>query len=398
MGKDDTKGPVTPEEVRISLRQAMPISRSWAYFDHGAVAPLPAPTAQAISTWLEQACHDGDTRWLEWSQKVESLRSDLACLVHATSAEIALVPNTSTGISLVAEGLDWKPGDNVVVPSNEFPSNLLPWKNLKHRGVEIREVEVSATGELTAEMIMKVMDRRTKLVSVSWVGFSTGFRCDLHEICSAVHKLGALFFVDAIQGMGVFPLELDKIPIDFLAADGHKWMLGPEGAGMLFVRDKHLERLRMTIVGWGSVPNAGQFSASEVLWKKQASRFEAGSQNMSGMIGFGASVRLLLEHGAARPDSPLADSILDNVDDLVSRLERWGWTNSAHPDRRHRSGIVSWIPGTGDPQAVRLKLLEQKVVTSVRLGQLRASIHAYNNGDDLDRLFEALAEVAGRSN
>ncbi len=163
-------------------------------------------------------------------------------------------------ISLVAEGLDWQPGDNVVVPSNEFPSNLLPWKNLQGRGIDFREVKVNEQGEFSVESILEAMDSRTRLVSVSWVGFSTGYRCNLDEICEAVHRRGALFFVDAIQGMGVFPLDLSEIPIDFLAADGHKWMLGPEGAGMLFVREKHLERLRMTVVGWGSVPNAGQFS------------------------------------------------------------------------------------------------------------------------------------------
>ncbi len=395
MGKDDTNGHLTPEEVRLSLRQAMPISQSWAYFDHGAVAPLPLATHRAISSWLEQACYEGDTQWLQWSKKIESLRSDLARLLHASASEIALVPNTSTGISLVAEGLDWRPGDNVVVPSNEFPSNLLPWKNLQGRGIEFREVQVNEQGELSVESILEAMDSRTRLVSVSWVGFSTGYRCNLDEICEAVQRRGALFFVDAIQGMGVFPLDLSEIPIDFLAADGHKWMLGPEGAGMLFVREKHLERLRLTVVGWGSVPNAGQFSAQDVRWKNQASRFEAGSQNMVGMIGFGASVRLLLEHGADRADSPIAESILENVDYLSGRLRQLGYQPSTHPNRVHRSGIVSWKLGHHDPLMVRQKLLDRKVVTSVRLGQLRASIHAYNNRSDLDRLLEALAEATG---
>lgn len=397
MGRIPTSDSTVSAETRVSFRNRMPISRKWAYFDHAAVAPLPQNSCEAIQRWLEEATFEGDTRWLRWAGELESLRAAIARLVHSQPAEIALVPNTSTGISIVSEGLDWKPGDNVLFPSNEFPSNSLPWQHLRSRGVEVRTIRVNEHGAIDLSHLSSLIDSRTRLVAASWVGFSTGYRSDLNEIGEIVHRHGALFFVDGIQGAGVFPIELADSPVDFFAADGHKWLLGPEGAGFLYIMAEHLSKLRPILVGWGSVQNASEFKSVEyssaqtswqesLPWKAGSNRFEVGSMNMVGMIGLRASVELFLELGADRADSPVSAAIQENMELLREGLLRRGAVLGDAPSPENRSGILSFeIPGR-DPVEIRKVLMNRGVVTSVRNGKLRASTHAYNNQEDIDRL------------
>ena len=220
--------------------------------DHAAVAPLPAPARDAVLQWSREAAEVGDVAWPRWAERVEEVRRLCAALIGADEDEIAFVPNTTAGISLVAEGLPWRAGDNVVTLANEFPSNLYPWMNLGDRGVETRRVE-APQGRVEVDQILERCDARTRLISVSWVGYASGWRMDLAELVERAHQRGILVFLDAIQGLGVFPMDVRQTPVDFLAADGHKWMLGPEGAGIFYVRREHLQRLRPIGVGWNSV-------------------------------------------------------------------------------------------------------------------------------------------------
>ena len=218
-----------------SFRQQMPVAQRWAYFDHAAVAPLPERTRAAVTRWVDLAATEGDTVWPSWSNRVEQCRGLAARLIHAEPAEIALVHSTTEGITLVAEGYPWQPGDNVVTLDNEFPSNQYPWLNLASRGVETRRVP-AVDGRVDLDRLADACDARTRIVTVSWVGYASGYRVDLDQVAELAHRKGALLFVDAIQGLGVFPLDVQKTPIDFLAADGHKWLLGPEGAGLFYLR------------------------------------------------------------------------------------------------------------------------------------------------------------------
>jgi selenocysteine lyase/cysteine desulfurase len=214
------------ETTRQRLRAEMPVAERWAYFDHAAVAPISKPAAEAVRAWCDQALADGDTRWPEWSRRCEATRDAAARLVGAERDEIALVPNTTAGIGLVAEGLDWRSGDNVVTLADEFPSNAYPWLNLASRGVETRRVPTD-NGRLDLEALAAACDARTRIVSVSWIGFATGCRQDVERIVEIAHARGALMMLDAIQGLGAFPFDVRQTPVDFLAADGHKWM--PKG-------------------------------------------------------------------------------------------------------------------------------------------------------------------------
>ena len=181
------------------------------------------------------------------------LAATAAKMIGADADEIALVANTTAGISLVAEGFHWQPGDNVVTLADEFPSNVYPWFNLADREVETRRVPTDISGRLDLELLAEACDARTRMVTVSWIGFANGYRQDVARIAAIAHERGALLFLDAIQGFGAFPLDVNELGIDFLAADGHKWLLGPEGAGIAYIRREHLDRLRPIGPGWHSV-------------------------------------------------------------------------------------------------------------------------------------------------
>ena len=373
------------ETTRTRLREQMPVAKKWAYFDHAAVAPLTEPARRAMQTWLDQAAAEGDTVWLEWARQLKALRLASAELIGADTDEIALLPNTTTGINFVAEGLDWQPGDNVVTLDDEFPSNLYPWLHLERLGVETRLVPTNL-GHIELDQLANYCDQRTRVVSVSWVGYANGCRRDLDAIAEIAHRNGSLFFVDAIQGMGVFPLDVSQTPIDCLAADGHKWMLGPEGAGIAYIRRDCLPQLTPIGVGWQSVVHAGDYSRIDLDLKPTAARYEGGSQNMAGFIGLGASMQLLQELGVAN----IAEAILDITNLVVEEVTDLGAQVCSPRSDGAGSGIVSFeLPGA-DVKAVRNHCLQHGVALACRAGRLRVSAHAYNNRADVDRLIDAL--------
>ncbi|MEO1497773.1 MAG: aminotransferase class V-fold PLP-dependent enzyme [Planctomycetota bacterium] len=386
---------VLADEFRHELRGQMPVTAHWAYFDHAAVAPLSAPAASAMAFWAEQARDAGDTVWLSWAERVENTRRHAAALVGADGDEIALVNSTTHGINLVAEGVDWRPGDNVVVLADEFPSNLYPWMHQASRGVEARLISTDR-GLIDLDAFRDACDERTRVVSFSWVAYSSGVRrnidllCEIAKSCGANGGRGAWVFLDAIQGLGVFPLDVTQTPIDFFAADGHKWLLGPEGAGIAFIRRERLEDLRPVGIGWNSVVGSANFNRIEMQLKDNAARYEGGSANMAGQLALGASLEMLLGRTAE-----VAAAVLDITDYLCERLmergvEVFSLRGPTPCGADQRSGIVSaaW-PGM-EPAEVRRRLADAGVAISVRDERLRMSPHAYTIRDDVDRLIDAL--------
>ena len=368
----------------------MPITRKWAYFDHAAVGPLPQPTAEVIRRWCSEAAEEGDTVWPTWNRAVNAARSTAAELIQAQPDEIALVPNTTMGISLVAEGFPWKQGDNIVTLANEFPSNLYPWMHLADRGVETRRVEVDPSGRVDLDRLLAACDDRTRIVSCSWIGFASGFRIELAKFVDAVHERGAYFFLDAIQGFGVFPLNVEEIPIDFLAADGHKWMLGPEGAGIFYVRKQHLDLLRPLGIGWYSVVHCFDFSKVELNLKPAAARYEGGTMNAVGFMALDRSLQVLKQFGLGANHSSIADGVIDVTNYACERLLQIGAEVINLREPKHKSGIVSFRFANQDLPAVRDRCLAAGIVLSCRNGCLRISPHAYNNTNEIDQLIDCL--------
>jgi selenocysteine lyase/cysteine desulfurase len=366
----------------------MPSAGQWASFDHAAVAPLSGPAREAIVAWANDLAENGAANWPRWAEQVETTRRRAADLIGAGPDEVALVRSTTEGINFVAEGFPWRMGDNVVVPVDEFPSNLYPWMHLADRGVETRRVPVDG-GRVCLDALVAACDARTRMVAISWVGYASGWRNDLDALAEMAHERGALLFVDAIQGLGAFPLDVRRTPLDFLAADGHKWLLGPEGAGLFYLRREHLDRLRPVGVGWNSVVQTHDFSHIELAIKPNAGRYEGGTYNMAGFAALGASLELLARYPAA----DIAARILHVTDVICHRLSSLGAVVASCRDDGRASGIVAFdLPGQ-NPIAVRKRCRERRVLLSCRGGRLRVSPHAYCNDDDIERLVEALRAV-----
>jgi selenocysteine lyase/cysteine desulfurase len=370
-----------------SLRRAeFPVAGRWAYFDHAAVAPLPRRSVEALRVWADDQLHNGAVHWLDWEAKLRDLRAALATLIHAHPDEIAFVNSTTHGIGLIAEGFPWRAGDSVVTAAEEYPSNIYPWMNLASRGVSLRLVP-SRGGRVRIDDLAAAMDDSTRVLTISHVEFASGFRNDLDALSELCRSRGVALFVDAIQGLGPHVLDVSRTPIDFLAADGHKWLLGPEGAGFLYVRREWIERLRPIGVGWHSVVGSYNAPTPEFVLKPTAERWEGGSFAMPGLQAFAASVELLLEVG---PEA-VSERILERAEAVRDLARAVGWSvyGSARPE--DVSGIVALErPGT-DPNAVVRLLRARGVVAAARRGRLRFSPHVYNNDDDLERLRDGLA-------
>lgn len=285
----------------------------------------------------------------------------------------------------MAEGWDWKPGDSVVIPEGEFPSNRFPWENQQSRGVELRVVP-RRNGEIPVDDLIRRIDESTRLIAVSWVGYASGYRIDLDALVEQAHRRGVMVFLDAIQGLGVYPLDFKTTPVDFLAADGHKWLLGPEGMGVAVIAERHLSRIRCGNVGWNSVKNPFQFASAVLDLKPNAGRFEAGSANLMGAAALSASVDLFLKIRQTHGETAIADRVIGLTRQLEEDLRQMGVKTRriAHP--ANQSGILTFeVPGMS-PAAVRQRALQEKVVVSCRGGGVRASVHAYNDQSDLARL------------
>jgi cysteine desulfurase/selenocysteine lyase len=380
----------TINETRETLRAAMPVAKKWAYLDHAAVAPITGPCQAAMARWVEQAATEGDTVWLDFAAEVKAARQAGARLIGAEPDEIALVGSTTQGINLVAEGLDWRSGDNVVTLEDEYPSNLYPWMHLGDRGVETRRVPVN-DGRVDYDQLESHCDARTRVITVSWVGYANGCRRDLAILSEIAQRRGVLLFIDAIQGLGAFPLDVRKTPIDFLAADSHKWMLGPEGAGIAYIRRDRLPLLRATGVGAASVKQGSNYSLIALDLRDDASRYEGGAKNMCGHVGMGATLTLLESIGAEN----LAASVLAVSDYACERLDAAGYRVVSPREAGHASGIVSFEHAAKDLLDVRRHCLANGVALACRAGRIRISPHAYNNEADIDRLMDVLRKYQG---
>jgi selenocysteine lyase/cysteine desulfurase len=371
------------------LTRQFPILEQGLYLNHAAIAPWPRVCTRAVQDFAQENSTHGPGRYREWIAREKRLRRNLARLLGAQAADIALLKNTTEGISMVAAGLDWKPGDNIVLPLGEFPSNRLPWEAQRDRGVEIRVVDIRAAAHAEHALIA-AMDENTRLLSVSAVQWSDGFRLDLEKLGRSCRAQDVLFFVDAIQQLGALPLDVDDCHIDFLAADAHKWLLGPEGIAVFYCRETVRPRLRLSQQGWHMVDNPWNFDRPDWTPSASARRFEAGSPNSLGQVALDASVSLLLEIGMDR----ISHRILDNTDFLMNRLAALpGIEVSSRTEMERRSGIVSCRPlnhGAGD---LYRSLLEHRVSCALRHGQIRFSPHFYQDRQVLSGLLELLESL-----
>ncbi|TDB90684.1 aminotransferase class V-fold PLP-dependent enzyme [Actinomadura sp. KC216] len=374
-------------------RDRFPVCRRWAYLDHAAIAPVPLPAAEAMREHALELARDGALAYDDHAAAVERVRAAAARLMGVPATDVAFVKNTTEGLAFVASGLDWKPGDRVVVPALDFPSTVFPWTTLAGRGVSVAFVHPRGPGRtLPFSAYAEVIDAgpAPRLVAVSWVQFARGWRTDLAELARLCRERGTLLCVDAIQGLGVLPARLEEWGVDFAAADGHKWMLGPAGAGVLYVRRSRLDLLRPLEPGWASVRDPGLWDSLAFDPDDTARRLEGGMLNAAGILGLGASLDLL--HAAT------VERVWEHIDglcDLASaELTEAGATILSDRTAGGRSGIVTFtVPGV-DPETAVAQLRTAGVVCSARGKGLRISPHGYTTEEDIGRLVRTITVLA----
>ena len=351
--------------------------------NHAAVAPISRRVHDAMVGLLDEAQQFGAEHWQNWMETYGGVRRSLAQLINAEPSEIAFAKNTSEGISTFANGLDWRPGDEVVSIEGEFPANFYAWKALEKRGVALRLVP-EEQGRVTQESILSALTSRTRVVTVSFVQYISGFRLDLERLGQACATHGCLLFVDAIQGLGAFPVDARKANIAGLAADSHKWMLGPEGSALLFVNRQVMEKITPSEIGWTTVRHWSDFSRRDLSWRDDARRYECGTVNTVGVYGLGAAVNLLVEVGVAN----IAERVLDLTDRLRGGLLAQGHSVFGPHAREEAAGIVSFVPRQGGAEHLLEWFLTHRVQVAARCGMLRISPHFYNTEEEIDRVLE----------
>jgi len=364
-----------------ALRDLFPVTKNAVYFNHAAVGPLSTRASEAMMWHARDQRDYGAAHWREWYAEHDRARASAAKLIGAHEKEIAFVKNTSEGLSFVAGGLRWHEGDNVITTALEFPSNWTPWKRLERRGVECRVAPLPAVEE-----IEPLIDARTRLVTVSSVAFHNGYRADVEAIGAMCARRGVLFCVDAIQSLGVIPIDVRRANISFLAADGHKWLCGPEGAGIFFAAAEHRDELEVVESGWTNIDRRGTFILSPVDLLPDSRRFEAGSLNTNGIYGLRAAIDLLLEIGIEE----IQGEVLRLTQRLADELRAAGFTVG-----ETRSGIVGAAPQSVETSVVRLHRLldEERIISAPREGLLRFSPHFYNDDSEIDRVIEVLRRI-----
>lgn len=372
--------------MNAAIRQLFPVTQNYTYLNHAAVAPISLPVYEAMQRYTRDLLECGLVHWREWGEEIEKVRGLAAQLIKAQPHEIAFAANTSTGLSFIANGIDWRAGDNIVTADCEFPANQQPWLRLqKAFGVEIRQAK-EREGRLETAEILSLIDDRTRVVTVSFVEFASGFRNDLATIGKYCRERDVLFVVDAIQGLGALQLDVEQCCIDALAADAHKFLLGPDGVALFYVSERVLEFIKPTVVGWTSIQHPFDFTRNNQAFADGARRFEPGALNTAGIVGLGASIKLMLEMGLENIERYL----LELTDYLCDQLPQHGYKIVSSRRHREASAVVCCTHEKFSAEFLWQELAKQQVIVTPRMGRLRIAPHFYNTQSELDHLLASL--------
>jgi selenocysteine lyase/cysteine desulfurase len=368
-----------------AVRDEFPITRNFNFQNHAAVAPVCRRSADAVREYLKHAEENAYIRG-GFFRRVDKVRSQLAQLIGANADEVTFAKNTSDALSMVANGLSWNNGDNIVTTNVEFPANMYPWQALRARGVQVRTV-LEEDGRIPLEAVIEAVNSRTRLVTLSSVQFASGYRSDLATIGEYCQSKGVFFCVDAIQSLGVFPIDVKAMHIDFLAADGHKWLCAPEGSGIFYVSKEVQGHLRPTSIGWLSMKEPFTFGKYLFEFADSAKRYDSGSHNLCGIYSLGGSLDLIAEIGLPN----ITRRVLHLTDMLVAGLRDRGYRVVSSRQHGETSSIVAFRADDTDLDALQQHLQnERRIVIAVRCGRLRASPHFYNTEREIEQLIEAL--------
>ncbi len=386
MQHTESKNVVKDTTLSAQYRGEFPVTERFTYLNHAAVAPLPRRTAKALQDFAEDACQNGSFHYPAWMANCEAVRVAAGRLMNASAREIAFIKNTSEGIATVALGFPWKAGDKIVAFQEEFPANLYIWKKLEEwKGVRVEWLSCFDPLEK-----IEAAARGARLLAISFVQYLSGYRADLAAIGEICRRHDVFFFVDAIQGLGVFPLDVCAMNIQALAADGHKWLLGPEGQGVLYVQQDWQDRIEPVEFGWTTVAGFADYASRDMTPRHDAGRYECGTLNVIGLHGLRASLELVLEVGVDR----IGPAVLALGDQIASGAAKLGYEVAGPPrSPQSGSGIVSLRHPQLDARAVHTKLRDNGFQAAPRQGWLRLSPHFYISTEDIERLLAVLPPV-----
>ena len=369
-----------------AMREEFPIARDRCYLNNASIAPASNPVLAAMQAFLHDVRDHGRNNYPNWCRYAdEKIKGRIATLIGANPDELAFVKNTTEGIVTVANGLDWREGDNVVLPDIEYPSNVYCWMRLAKRGVSIKWAGNDG-GRVTVDSLAEAIDSRTRLVSVSAVQFSNGFRQDMELTSELCAQRGVLLNLDAIQWIGALRMDVRRFHVDFMSAGGHKWLLGPIGSGFFYCNRNSLGLLDPPSVGYHSVDKHEAHMDYELVYRPNAGRFEEALVNFPGIWGLDAAVKMLLGLGA----EVVERHILELVGHAAELLQARGWQIASSLGKGERSGLLSFRKPGLDVEAVAARLEHAGIDAAVRDGALRISPSYYNNRADIERLVREL--------
>jgi selenocysteine lyase/cysteine desulfurase len=368
--------------LREKYRGQFPVTEHLVYLNHAAVAPLCRPAAEAMKQLADDALLYGSLHYDRWLDAYEGLRVATASMIGADRSEIAIVKNTSEGIATVAMGIDWKPGDKLVVFREEFPANYFPWLRLEQqKGVKLEWLSFLDPPEKIDEAA-----RGARLLAISFVQYLSGYRADLTTIGEICRRRGAFFFVDAIQGLGAFPMDVEAMKIDALAADGHKWLTGPEGCGVLYVRKSRLDEIDPVEFGWTNIAGYADYACRDLALRPDAGRYECGTLNTIGIYGLRAAVDFLNGCGVAE-----IGSAVQELGDLVAEgAAAKGYELMVPRTASTGAGIVSIRKEGIDCRMVVRQMKETGYTVAPRQGWLRVAPHFYVEPEEIRAFVDAL--------
>jgi len=369
----------------LEIRKTFPITKRFCYLNHAGVSPFSTRVAAVLHAHTEEQTTHAGTVEHRWVKRVEEARKQAARLINATAAEIAFVDNTTQGLNYFARGIAWKKGDNVVLPRVEFPSNVYPWLSLKEYGVRLKFVP-ERDGRVLVEDIERAIDARTRIVAISFVEFSSGYRNCLAEIGRVCRKRGTYFVVDGIQGVGALKLDVKKCLIDGMSAGGHKWLLAPQGTGIFYCSSRVMNELRHPTPGWLSMVGWQDYYNFEYNLWPDCRRYESAQKNLMGIAGLGEALKMI--NGLGIED--VERRILDTTDYLCQLLESHGAKVLSPRGEGEKSGIVTFKPRKHSGEKVCAHLLKRRFLAVPRQGGVRVSPHFYNTRVEMERLVAAL--------
>ena len=354
------------------------------YLNHAAISPMCFRVRDAADLYLTRRSLKGIEPY-PWAQKmVLETKIMLGQMLHCRADQLAFVLNTSDGMNVLAEGIDWQPGDRVLINDLEFPANIYPFLNLKRRGVEV-DIVASKDYKVTPQQIAERITPHTKLVSISYVQFATGAKADLTAIGKLCRERDILFAVDAIQALPHCPIDVERDNIDWLSSGSHKWLMALEGVGFVYAGDRALARIHQSYLGWRSVTDSFNFSELDPeRLVPNAERFENGTLNFVGIASLNASLQFFFEFGL----SEIERRVLDLSGYLIDRLEMRGVEIITPKQESERAGIVSF--NMPDAEKVYERLHSEQIILSLRSGRLRAAPHFYNTEEEIKKLLVAL--------